>query len=51
MHRRDEAHRSLSPAWKASREAQIQQAIAEGTGCFFMDQADAARRDLAGRRG
>lgn len=51
MHRRDEAHRSLSPAWKAAREAQIQQQIAEGAG-YFMDEGDAARARiaLAGRR-
>lgn len=48
MHRRDEALRSLSPAWKAAREAQIQQDIAQGTGCFFMDEADAARQALRG---
>jgi hypothetical protein len=44
MCRRDEALRSLSPSWKAAREALIQFAIAEGTGCYFLDQADAARR-------
>jgi hypothetical protein len=50
MHRRDEALRSLSPSWKAAREAQIQQRIAEGaTGCYFIDQADKAR--AARRRG
>lgn len=49
MHRRDEAMRSLSPAWKAAREAQIQQAIGQGTGCYFMDCADAARARIGGR--
>lgn len=43
MHRRDEAMRSMSPAWKAAREAQIQQAIGQGSGCYFMDSADADR--------
>lgn len=42
MHRRDEANRSLSPAWKAAREAQIQQDIANGAG-FFVEAGDAAR--------
>lgn len=50
MHRRDEALRSLSPAWKAAREALIQQAIAQGVG-FFVEQGDAARVRLAGGRG
>lgn len=49
MHRRDEAMRALSPAWKAAREAQIQQAIAESTGCYFIDSADAARAAISGR--
>lgn len=39
MFRRDEAHRSLSPAWRAAREAQIQQAIAQGVG-FFVTEGD-----------
>lgn len=47
MSRRDEALRSLSPAWKAAREAEIQQAI--GQGCFFMEQGDAARARIGGR--
>lgn len=49
MHRRDEALRSLSPEFKAAREREIQQAIAAGTGCYFIDQADADRRAMAGR--
>lgn len=48
MHRRDEAMRSMSPAWKAAREAQIQQVI--GQGCFFVEQGDAARARMQGRR-
>lgn len=50
MHRRDEAHRSMSPAWKAAREAQIQQDIARGCG-YFIEQGDAARARIAGGRG
>lgn len=42
-----EAHSMLSPAWKAAREAQIQQAI--GQGCFFVEQGDAARARIGGR--
>lgn len=45
-----EAHHALSPAWKAARDAEILRA-AEGTGCYFMDQADAARLARVGRRG
>jgi len=45
-----EACNRLSQSWKAAREAQIQSAIAEGTGCYFLDQADAARRGLEGGR-
>lgn len=48
--RATEARKCLSPAFKQAREAQIQQAIAEGTGCYFMDQADAARARVGGRR-
>jgi len=40
MCRRDEALRSLSPAWKAARETEIQQAIGID---FFKDQADRDR--------
>lgn len=43
MHRRDEANRSLSPAWKAAREAQIQRDIAQGQDYF----AAAGERDRA----
>ena len=46
MHRRDEALRSLSPEFKAAREREIQRAIGAG---FFIDQADADRRAMAGR--
>ncbi len=42
------ARKALSPAWKAARETQIQQGIANGTGCFFMDQGDAASVAAAG---
>jgi hypothetical protein len=49
MSRRDEAMRSLSPAFKAAREAEIQRAIARGTGCYFLDSADAARGAIGGR--
>jgi hypothetical protein len=49
MHRRDEANRALSPAWKAAREAEIQHRIAEGAG-FFVEQGDAARARIAGGR-
>lgn len=45
MHGRDEALRALSPQWKAQREAQIQQSIAEGCG-YFIEQGDAARARL-----
>ena len=45
--RATEARKCLSPAFKQAREAQIQQAIAEGTGCFFLDSADAARARVA----
>jgi hypothetical protein len=50
MHRRDEALRCLSPAWKAAREAQIQQDIANGVG-FFATEGDRARAALDGGRG
>lgn len=45
--RATEARKCLSPAFKQAREAQIQQTIAEGTGCFFTDSADAARARAA----
>lgn len=48
MHHRDEAMRSLSPAWKAAREAQIQQAINESAG-HFIEMGDAARARMQGR--
>jgi hypothetical protein len=48
MHRRDEALRSLSPAWKAAREAEIQRAIAAD---HFVEQGDAGRARIAGGRG
>lgn len=38
------ARNCLSPEWKAAREAQIQHGIAAGTGCYFLDEADRARR-------
>lgn len=49
QYRASEARRSLSDAYKAAREAQIQHQIAQGTGCYFMDQADRDRAALAGR--
>lgn len=48
MRRRDEARRSLSPAFKAAREAQIRQEIEQGVG-YFSDQADRARAQTGGR--
>jgi hypothetical protein len=51
MSRRDEAHRSLSPAWKAARETQIREAIAAGLGCYFTEQGDAARARAGRGRG
>lgn len=50
MHRFMAACEALSPAWKAAREAQIQQSIAEGIG-FFVTQGDRAREALNGGRG
>lgn len=49
MHRRDAANAALSPEWKAAREAQIQQRIAQG--CYFVEQGDAARVRLEKGRG
>lgn len=46
MNRRDEALRCFSPAWKARREAQIQQAIADGVG-FFVTQGELDRAKQA----
>lgn len=40
-----DAHNRLSPAWKAAREAQIQQAIADDVGYFAL-QGDAHRQRL-----
>jgi hypothetical protein len=42
---RDEALRSLSPAWKAAREAEIQRAIAAD---YFLQQGELARRRVEG---
>ena len=47
--RATEARKCLSPAFKQAREAQIQQEIAQGTGCYFLDMADAARARVGGR--
>jgi hypothetical protein len=50
MERRDEAVRLLSPAWKATREEQIQQDIAAspgGSGCYFIDAGERDRAALA----
>lgn len=49
MFRRDEANRSLSPAWKAAREAQVQREIAAGVG-FFETQGEADRQRLGAGR-
>jgi hypothetical protein len=48
-HRRFEAHQALSPAWKAAREAQIQQDIAASAG-YFVEQGDAARARIQGTK-
>lgn len=45
-----QAGRCLSPAWKAAREAEIQQDIARGQD-YFVTAGDTARAALAGRRG
>ena len=45
-----EAMNRLSPAWKAQREAEALRA-AEGSGCYFLDAADAARVRVAGGHG
>jgi hypothetical protein len=46
MRRRDEAQRSMSPEWKAAREARIQQDITEGV-AFFDAQGQLDRARLA----
>ena len=51
MHRDAEARRCLSREWKTAREALVQRDIAQGTGCYFLDQADLTRAFLARGRG
>lgn len=47
MHRRDEALRSLSPGWKAAREAEIQRAIGAD---HFLEQGEVGRARMTGGR-
>lgn len=49
MHHRDHALRSFSPQWVAQRQAEIQQAIAQGVGFFVTEgESDSTARAARG---